>query len=338
MKKLEAAIKAKAIEVGYEACGIIEAASFEKFLAGLEERSALFHHSAPFYENLKGRVISNPKDTFPWAQSIIVCLRRYDKYEVRADLEQLVAKVFLFDGRVSYSPEYAGNAAFGQFLQERGFQTAQVLLPARWAAVRAGLGKFRNNNFLYTQQRSWNWIDTWLVDKQLEYEKPVDNARYNCPADCNKCVKACPTGALSAPLTMDATRCIAYLSFNASPSLPAEDLRENMGTYIYGCDACQDACPINNWQGKEAFPEPVPLEDMINLETLFSMDEETYRTKLQPRFWYISQDDFWQWRCNVIRAMANENPAKYIQYFKQALDDPHEQIRQMAQWALHKVK
>ncbi|WP_371381016.1 epoxyqueuosine reductase [Sporomusa aerivorans] len=337
MGKLEDAIKAKAIDMGYEACGIIEAASFTEFLAGVEERSALFPHAASFYENLKGRVLANPQDNFSWAQSIVVCLRRYDKYEVPANLEQLVAKVFLFDGRVSHSSEYAGHAQFGEFLQASGFQTAQVMLPARWAAAKAGLGKFRNNNFLYTRQGSWNWIDTWLIDKQLEYEKPVENARYTCPADCNKCVKACPTGALSAPLTMDATRCIAYLTFNAAESLPAEDVRESMGTYIYGCDECQNACPVNTWQGKAAFPEPVPLEDMLTLDTLFSMGEETYRTQLQPRFWYIAKENFWQWRCNVIRAMVNENPEKYAKYFAQALADPHEHVKQMAQWALSKV-
>ncbi len=338
MGKTEEAIKAKAIELGYEACGIIEAAVFTEFLAGVGERSALYPQAAPFYENLKGRVISDPQASIAWARSIVVCLRRYDKYAVSADLERLVAKVFLFDGRVSHSREYAAHAAFGQFLQAGGYQTAQVLLPARWAAVKAGLGKFRNNNFLYTKQRSWNWIDTWLIDKPLEYEKPVENSRYHCPADCNACIKACPTGALSAPLAMDATRCIAYLSFNALPSLPAEDVRENMGTYLYGCDVCQDVCPVNSWQGQEEFPEPAPLSGMINLETLFAMDEATYRTTLQPRFWYIAPENFWLWRCNVIRAMANEDPARYQPYFIQALGDGHEQVRQMAQWALDKVK
>lgn len=223
IKSLENAIKSKAKEVGYEACGIIETASFKEFLAGVEERSMLFPHSAPFYERIKGLVNPNPQETVSWAQSIVVCMRRYDKYAVPAGLEEFVAKAFLFDGRVSHSREYAGNVQFEQFLQELGFKTAQVLLPARWAAVKAGLGRFRNNTFLYTRQGSWNWIDTWVIDKQLEYEEPVDNARYPCPPDCNRCVKACPTGALSAPLTMDAGRCIAYLLFSLE-TLPPENL------------------------------------------------------------------------------------------------------------------
>jgi epoxyqueuosine reductase len=337
MKSLEDAIKAKAKEVGYEACGIIEAAFFEEFLSQLETRSALFPHSAPFYDRLRDLV--SPKVAIPWAQSIVVCLRRYNKYQIPDGLERFVGKSFLFDGRLSYSKEYAGNVAFEQFLQELGFRTAQQAVPERWAAVKAGLGKFRNNNFLYTKQGSWNWIDTWVIDKQLEYESPVENPRFSCPESCNQCVKACPSAALSAPLTMDATRCVAYMSY-APGSFPAENLRDKMGTWIYGCDVCQNACPANanTWQREDAFPDPSPLENIITLENIFSMDEETYQTKLQPRFWYISKDDLWQWKCNVIRAMANDDSIKYTNYFTRALGDSNENVREMAQWALNKVR
>ncbi|MDF2631796.1 MAG: queG 2 [Caproiciproducens sp.] len=335
MKSLETVIKAEAKKAGYEACGIIKAAPFEEFMAGLEERSTIFPHAAPVYEQLKNMV--HPKEKVPWAESIVVCLRRYDKYQLPEGLEKYIAKAFLFDGRLSYSSEYAGNIAFEQFLQKLDMRATQILMPARWAAVKAGLGRFRNNTFLYTQQGSWNWIDTWVVDKQLEYEKPIDNAQYLCPDNCNRCVKACPTGALSAPLTMDATRCISHLLFKESTSLPTEDLREKMGTCIYGCDACQNACPVNKWKGKEVFVEPLPLEDMVDLEKIFLMDEVTYRTKLHPRFWYIGKDNFWQWKCNVIRAMANEAPEKYANCFIQALRDLNENVREMAQWTLNKT-
>jgi epoxyqueuosine reductase len=336
LKSLEERIKAKGKEVGYEACGIIEAAFFEEFLMQLEARNALFPHSDPIYDRLRN--LANPKKTIPWAKSIIVCLRRYDKYKIPDQLEQFVGKSFLFDGRLSYTKEYAGNAAFEEFLQGLGFRTVQGVVPARWSAVKSGLGKFRNNNFLYTRHGSWNFIDTWVIDKQLEYETPIDNARYPCPESCNQCVKACPSGALTAPLTMDAARCVAHLSF-APGSFPSENLREKMGSWIYGCDACQNACPANSniWHGKDAFPEPSPLEEMITLENIFSMDEETYRTKLQPRFWYISKDDFWQWKCNAIRAMANDDSIKYISYFTQALEDSNGNVREMAQWALNKA-
>ncbi len=334
MGSLEDRIKAKAKESGYAGCGIIAAESFGEFLTGLDTRSSLFPHSGPFYDRL--RRLAEPKEGLEWAKSIIVCLRRYDRYKIPEGLDRFIGKVYLVDGRLSHSREYAESTAFERFLSELGFRTAPNAVPARWSAVRAGLGKFRNNNFVYTERGSWNWFDTWVVDKKLEYEKPAESARFACPEGCDKCVKACPTAALSAPLTMDATRCIAYLSF-APGSFPAENLRNQMGTWLYGCDVCQNVCPANakTWQGNEDyFPEPWPLPDLLTLENLVSMDEETYRAKLQPRFWYIGEDAAGQWKCNALRAMANTDAPKYRNFFTAALENPDENVRKMAGWAL----
>jgi epoxyqueuosine reductase len=336
MAQQEEKIKLTAKALGYDACGIIEALDFDEFLNQLDTRSELFPHSGPLYDKL--RRIARPKDTVDWAQSIIVCLRRYDKYKLPDGLEQLVGKVYLTDGRLSYSKEYAAKLAFEQFLQDLGFRTAQNIVPARWSAVRAGLGKFRNNNFLYTEHGSWNWIDTWVVDKKLDYEPPYGDARLACPEGCHKCVECCPTAALSSPFTMDATNCVAYLSFTPGV-LPPKNLLDKMGTWLYGCDICQNVCPANGKTWPEhgaAFPDPWPLPDLINLETLFSIDEATYQEKIQPRFSYIGKDNLWLWKCNAIRAMANNSIPKYHSYFLQALTDPDENVRKVASWALAK--
>ena len=336
MGNLEDQIKAKAKETGYESCGIIDAASFEEFLGELERRSALFPYSAPFYDSLRRQ--ANPKERIDWAKSIIVCLRRYDRYQIPDGLDRFVGKYYLVDGRLKYSKSHAGHDAFTRFLQELGLRTARDAAPARWSAVKAGLGKFRNNNFVYTKRGSWNVINTWVVDKQLEHEGPVDHPQFACPEDCNKCIQACPTAALSAPLTMDATRCISYLTFNQGAS-HAKNLWGQMGTWLYGCDVCQNICPANakTWQETEDFPEPWPLKDLLTPESLLSMDEETYLVKLQPRFWYIGKDDIWQWKCNAIRVMANDYVSKYEQCITRALADPNENVRATARWALGKA-
>lgn len=337
MGSLEDKIKAKAIEAGYESCGIIEASLFEEFLVQLNTRSTLFPHAGPFYDRL--RRLANPKESIEWAKSIIVCLRRYDRYKIPEGLERFVGKVFLVDSRLSYSKEYAGTVEFEQFLDGIGLKAIKNAAPARWSAVKAGLGKFRNNNFVYTKRGSWNWIDTWVIDKQMEYEIPIDDARFACPDSCNRCIKACPTAALSDSLTMDGTCCIAHLSCAAN-LLPSENLRDKMGTWLYGCDVCQNVCPANSgtWQENEKFPEPSRLKDIITLEDLFLMDEETYWAKVQPRFWYISKDDIWQWKCNALRAMANMDSPKYEKYFIRALADHNENVREIASWAQNKAK
>ncbi|SDF54174.1 epoxyqueuosine reductase [Sporomusa acidovorans] len=336
MASLENGIKEKARQLGYEACGIIAAGIFEEFLTQLNTRSELFPHAKPFYDNL--RKLAIPKQQIDWAKSVIVCVRRYDKYRIPDGLDRLIGKVFLCDGRLNYSQEYKNNVAFEEYLQQLGFRTVTNAVPARWAAVKAGLGKFRNNNFLYREQGSWVWVDTWVVDKGLEVQPAVDSPQFSCPEGCQKCIKACPTGALSAPLTMDATKCIACRTFRSELKVE-ESLLEKMGTWLYGCDICQNVCPANanTWQENEScFEEPLSLPELITLEKLFSLDDSTYRTNIQPRFWYINAEDGWFWKCKVIRAMANEDAQKYQDYFLQALNDSHEEVKKMARWALRR--
>lgn len=71
--------------------------------------------------------------------------------------------------------------------------------------------------------------------------KPTRRA---CPPRCRRCLSDCPTGALYAPYKLDARRCIAYLTVEYD-GIIADDLCAAIGARIYGCDTCQDVCPLN---------------------------------------------------------------------------------------------
>ena len=339
------AIKARALQFGYTGCGIIPVNFYQEFHDELDRRSDLFPHSAFFYDLI--RPMAEVQGKFPWAQSIVVGLRRYDRaYAIPQQVDGLVGRYYLVDGRLPFSQEHANAEVLLQFMQSFDLQAVPTtaLVPARWSAVRAGLGKFRINNFVYTEKGSWNVIDTWVVNETLDYEPQVDNPSFVCPEECRKCIDACPTGALCAPHTMDATRCIAYLTYESRyglTGLPPEELRGSMGEWLYGCDLCQLACPHNvkTWQeGTELFPEPWPLADFIRLEQLLAMDQKTFEQKVQPRFWYISKENIWQWKSNAIRAMVNSGRARYESCIEHALEDPHPNVRAMAAWALAQIR
>ncbi|MBC8061638.1 MAG: epoxyqueuosine reductase [Clostridiaceae bacterium] len=328
-------IKKKAYESGYDLCGIIEAKPFNEFNDHIKIRVEKFPKSTYLYESLYS--LGEPLEKANWAKSIIVCIRRYNKYKIPQSLDKLFGKVYLFDGRLNYSKEYVEKNLFEDYLKEQGMKTYRDGVTARWAAVKAGLGHFRKNNFIYTEFGSYVWIDTWMVDVEMEYDKEYDKVIKDCPEKCNKCIESCPTKALSEDFTMDRGSCIAQLSF-FSTDLPSEEIREKMGTWVYGCDVCQDVCPmnINRWSEEEEFPELNEISEIISLEKIFTMDENTLMNVLKPRFWYISEDRIWLWKCNTLRAMANTGDNKYSKLIKDACNDNNDKVRKMALWALKK--
>lgn len=334
-KVLSSEAKAKAYELGYDLCGIISAEPFKEYITYLDKRVEHFPNSRHLYEKLYSLALPNEK--VEWAKSIIVCARRYNKYKIPEGMDKYIGKVYLFDGRLDYSKEYTNGILFENQLKEFGLDTYKNGIAARWAAVKAGIGKFGKNNFVYTKYGSWVWIDTWIVNKEMEYDEP-SNPNDICSPNCTKCIDACPTKALSEPKMMDRGICIAQLSFY-STILPQEFLRDKMGTLLYGCDICQDVCPMNKnkWDEEEDFPGLNNLLEFLSLEKILEMDEKTFQETVQPRFWYIGKDSIWLWKSNALRAMANSNDTKYHKYIKEACKDENEKVREMAVWACEKL-
>jgi epoxyqueuosine reductase len=71
---------------------------------------------------------------------------------------------------------------------------------------------------------------------------------------CTRCLEACPTACILPDRTLDASRCISYLTIELKGALPP-DLRQPMGTWVFGCDICQQVCP---WNQRFAAPEGDP--------------------------------------------------------------------------------
>jgi epoxyqueuosine reductase len=111
-------------------------------------------------------------------------------------------------------------------------------------AQRAGLGwQGRNTCLISPKVGSFFFIVGIFVDISLE---PVPAFTQDYCGTCRKCMDACPTGCILPDRTIDARRCISYLSIEHRGSIPYE-LRPLMGNMIFGCDVCQNVCP---WNGK----------------------------------------------------------------------------------------
>ena len=122
-------------------------------------------------------------------------------------------------------------------------------LDERALAVRAGLGFIGRNGLVISPEYGSRFnIGVLLTD--IEYGKdtkgrmpPLHVVTASCPPNCRKCITACPSKALSESSGLDATRCISYLT--QKDNLTSEEAAL-MGRHLYGCDICQNVCPLNH--------------------------------------------------------------------------------------------
>ncbi|SHJ03628.1 epoxyqueuosine reductase [Propionispora hippei] len=341
MNSLAFQIKSAALEAGYEKCGIIKIAAMAGYEEKLNERMEYLPQTRPFYERFRG--FAHLQDVYPWAKSIVICVEQYGKYQVPDHLQGLVGKAYLFDSRIDeHAAGYQASLQFEAAMQKMGLKTETKrkfgITGVRWAAVKAGLGIVRRNNFFYTESGSWVHLEAWLIDQELELiDTPTVRA---CPEHCNRCVKACPTASLSKPYTMNPLACISFLTTFGGRDLPRETYNAQIGGWIYGCDACQDVCPMNKnrWEAKEEFPFLAEISEHISLGKILSMDYELLQQILPAKFFYITKDDVWKWKVNVINAMVNEYQEKYKEAIYAACNDSHAKVREMAEWAVKKLK
>jgi epoxyqueuosine reductase len=112
----------------------------------------------------------------------------------------------------------------------------------RELAQRAGLGWIGKNTCLINPERGSHFLlAEVLLGIKLVPDQPFTADR--CGA-CTRCIQACPTSCIMPDRTLDASRCISYLTIETKGAMP-EELRPHIGDWIFGCDVCQDVCPWN---------------------------------------------------------------------------------------------
>jgi epoxyqueuosine reductase len=298
-------VKQLALEAGYDACGLTTAEPFTDFAEAVEGRIERFPEAAHLYEGLRRR--ADPRERNPWARSVAVCVHRYGKYRSPPGVLGRIGRSYLFDRRCKRSPETELPKRFRRGLKSLGIRARKGGCPDRAAAARAGVAALGRNCFAISPEfGSWINVETWLLDAELPADQPTPTAP--CPEGCTACLDACPTGAIVEPYLMRMDRCVAWLTYGA-PEPIAPELWEQMGEWVYGCDRCQQVCPLNEgkWEEREGAPWLEEVADRLQPAALAEMDEKTYREVVHPLFWYIPDDaeGLERWRRNARRALLN---------------------------------
>lgn len=166
----------------------------------------------------------------------------------------------------------------GQEVPNRWYTDSGPILE-RELAQRAGLGWIGKNTMLINPQRgSYFLLAEILLGIELDYDAPIITD--HC-GSCRRCIEACPTSCILEDRTIDASRCISYLTIELKGPIPA-DLRPQMGDWIFGCDVCQIACP---WNERFAAQQGAPVfsggRNLVKLDEEISLEPRSFNSRFK---------------------------------------------------------
>jgi epoxyqueuosine reductase len=282
------AIKAKAREVGFDLCGVARADRHPKlarlaswidagYAGDLEYLRASLHERLDLTESL------------PSAQSVIALACVYNTANPYSTADSTPDRAVI--ARYAWGDDYhdvlRGRAR--ALLEWMALQHGPGLeafscvdngpVQERVFAEQAGIGWIGKNTCVISPQLgSWLFLAEIVTNLDLPPDAPVTD---QC-GSCTRCLDACPTGAIVEPYTVDATRCLSYLTIETRRAVDPV-LRAAIGRQVLGCDICQDVCPWNrraatsddpSWQPRAPLASPSLLD-------LCRLSDDQWRTLLR---------------------------------------------------------
>lgn len=260
-------IKAKALELGLDLCGIAKADFLEEekenFLSWLEKG----YHGEMGYmaNNIEKRL--DPRLLVENTKSIVVVgLNYFPKEQQKDPNAPVIAKYaygkdyhFVLKDRLNKLLEYI-NTEIGE-VSGRAFVDSAPILEHAWAK-KAGLGWIGKNSLLLNRKiGSFLFLGELLIDMELEYENSIDQ---DFCGGCSKCIRACPTGAITEPYVVNGSKCISYFTIELKGEIP-EEVKGQFQNRVFGCDICQDVCPWNRMAKANNVPEFEANPDLLAL-------------------------------------------------------------------------
>ena len=203
------------------------------------------------------------------------------------------------------------NLGFDNFNSRIFTDSAPILEKA--LAEKSGLGWIGKNTLLINEKEgSWFFLGEILVNLPLT-QSPEKNV--NRCGSCSSCIDICPTKAIVAPYTLDARRCISYLTIEFKGVIPLE-FRRLIGNRIFGCDDCQLTCPWNRYAKQTLEPDFEPrhgLDDGTLLE-LFEWTKDEFLKKTEGSA--IRRAGYESWLRNLAIGLGNINTTEHVQQKK----------------------
>lgn len=339
--ELAEAVRRRAIEIGFDLCGITSAL-MPTTLPQFHDWLDAGHAGEMGYLERRRDAYDHPEHVLPSVRSVILCGVCYDPERSHPVVENETASPV---GRIARYARIAGDYhdSVKKMLRELagvlhelqpGCQSRAVVdtapLLERDAARQAGLGWFGKNTMLINKGRgSYFFLGAVLTSVELPPDEP--HKTDHC-GTCTRCLEVCPTDALIEPHQLDARRCISYLTIELRDRPIPRELRSGMQDWMFGCDLCQEVCPWNRHApqpSKEAFQtqwSPSHAAEMLMLS------EEEFRE--QYRKTPLSRPGRVGMARNAAIVLGNSGDAQFVPVLEQATWDSSPLVRGAAIWAL----
>jgi epoxyqueuosine reductase len=280
----------------------------------------------------------DPQQVLPGAQSVIVVALSYWQGErPQSQTEGASGRIARYAWGEDYHEVMLSKLKeLDVFLGDRGgvqkcyVDTGPIL--ERDHAAEAGIGWHGKSTMLIDPK-----LGTWffLAEILTTLELPADLPQPERCGSCQRCIAACPTGAITEPHRLDARRCISYLTIELKGSIPLE-LRPLIGDRIYGCDDCLDACPWNRFAAvsREAAFAAGPAIG-VALRNYLALDDAKFRELFRRSpIKRIKRRGFLR---NVCVALGNVGTRADLPALEAAALDPEPLIAEHAAWAIERI-
>ncbi|TVQ48056.1 MAG: tRNA epoxyqueuosine(34) reductase QueG [Saprospirales bacterium] len=278
-------IKKWALDLGFSSMNVAKANRLDREAERLKEWLNLgYHGSMGYMENhFEKRV--DPTQLVPGARSVIIFTFNY--FTKKKQLDPEAPKIAMYALGKDYHDII--RKKLNQLKEKiddkwgettgRGFVDSAPVLERDWAE-RAGAGwKGKNTLLIHPKKGSYFFLASLITELELPEDQPIKDY---C-GTCRKCIDICPTSAiLEEGYTMDASKCISYLTIEKRDEIPTE-FKGKMDNWMFGCDLCQQVCPWNRFSEEHNEPKLEADEHLLkkNKEEWLSLDQEEFSELFQ---------------------------------------------------------
>jgi epoxyqueuosine reductase len=350
---IAAFVKRAAHEAGFELAGIAPAHEFSELNHFRDWIEAGRAGEMKYMEARNGSGSlqrASLRTTLPWVRSVIVCAINYNTAQPRSTQthdsergwisryawgqkdyhEAVMSRLRRVESRLW---DEINPGQDGATLQTRCYVDTGPIVERVYAKY-AGIGWIGKNTCILNQKLgSWLFLGVILTSVELAPDLPAPD---RC-GTCSRCIEACPTQALIAPYQLDSNRCISYLTIEKRGTV-AEDMREQMGRHVFGCDICQDVCPWNRRAPATGAAEFQAREGLVNpaLEWLANMTPDEFRETLRGSALRRAKPN--GLRRNAAIAMGNSGDRRFIPLLEKLKADQDEFVAESATWAAKRLQ